>query len=105
MSRLSLAFLAAAGLATAASCASNQGFRPIAMTHDPKAVANCEKVAELQAEPGKFDQTDAATQLQREARDKGANTVLVTDAEGRTGTAYRCAMPSVASPGGSGQSR
>jgi hypothetical protein len=101
MSRISLALLAAAGLATATSCASN-GFRPIAVTHDASAVANCEKVADLKADPDvRYDDTDAELRLQREARDKGANTVLVTDAEGRTGTAYRCALPSVTSSGGS----
>jgi hypothetical protein len=101
MSRISLAFLAAAGLAAATSCASN-GFTPIAVTHDASAVASCEKLADLKADPDvRYDDTDAEVRLQREARDKGANTVLITDAEGRTGTAYRCAMPTVTSSGGS----
>src|SRR5262245_8826857 len=103
MSRLRLSLLAAAGLATAAACTQN-AFRPIAMTKDASAVTKCEKIADLQAEPGRFDNSDAEAQLQREAREKGANTVLVTDANNRAGTAYRCAMPSVASPGG-GSSR
>jgi hypothetical protein len=100
MSRLSLSILAAAGLAAAAGCASEKGFASIAMTRDASVVASCEKVADLTAVPGRFDQTDAELQLQREARDKGANTVLVSDAEGRTGVAYRCSMPAVAQPGG-----
>ena len=101
MSRIPLALLAAAGLAAATSCASN-GFSNMAVTHDASAVANCEKIADLKADPDvRYEDTDAETRLQREARAKGANTVLITDAEGRTGTAYRCAMPSVTSSGGS----
>ena len=101
MSRFPLAILAAAALATAAGCASSdKGFENIAMTRDASVVASCEKLADLTAVPGRFDQTDAELQLQREAREKGANTVLVSDAEGRAGVAYRCSMPAVAKPGG-----
>ena len=101
MSRFSLSILAAAGLVAAAGCASSdKGFENIAMTRDASVVASCEKVADLTAVPGRFDQTDAELQLQREAREKGANTVLVSDAEGRSGVAYRCSMPAVAQPGG-----
>jgi hypothetical protein len=103
MSRIPLALIAAAGLATVTSCASS-GFEPIAVTRDASAVANCEKVADVDAGPDiRYEDTDAQTRLEREARGKGANTVLITDAEGRTGTAYRCAMPEVTSSGGSGQ--
>ena len=101
MSRFSVSVLAAAALATAAGCASSdKGFENIAMTRDASVVSSCEKVADLTAVPGRFDQTDAELQLQREAREKGANTVLVSDAEGRAGVAYRCSMPAVAKPGG-----
>ncbi|MET0619373.1 MAG: hypothetical protein ABW056_03790 [Thermoanaerobaculia bacterium] len=100
MSRFSLSILAAAGLVVAAGCASEHGFENIAMTRDASVVASCEKVADLSAVPGRFDQTDAELQLQREAREKGANTVLVSDAEGHSGVAYRCSMPAVAQPGG-----
>ena len=106
MSRYSLIALVAAAGVTVTGCAATQkGFEPIAMTRDSSVVAGCEKVADLQARPGTFDNTDAETQLQRAAREKGANTVLVSDADAGAGVAYRCAMPSVTStspaPGGS----
>ena len=101
MSRFSVSILAAAALAATAGCASSdKSFENIAMTRDASVVASCEKLADLTAVPGRFDQTDAELQLQREAREKGANTVLVSDAEGRAGVAYRCSMPAVAKPGG-----
>jgi hypothetical protein len=96
--RFPLYVVAAAGLA-AAACSKN-AFEPMAVTRDASTVAGCEKIADLKAVPGTFDNSDAQAQLEREAREKGANTVLISDAEGRTGVAYRCAMPSVASPGG-----
>jgi hypothetical protein len=95
-----IALAAAAGLALTACATSQKGFEPIAMTRDASVVASCEKVADIQARPGTFDDTDAETQLQREARQKGANTVLISDADAQAGVAYRCAMPSVAKPGG-----
>jgi hypothetical protein len=100
MSRFSLLVLAAAGLA-ATACTTQSSFEPIAVTRDASAVSGCEKIADLEVTPGRFDDSDAETQLQREAREKGANTILISDAEARTGVAYRCATPSVASPGGS----
>ncbi len=98
MPRFPVYVLAAAGLA-AAACSKN-AFEPMALTRDASAVAGCEKIADLQAVPGTFDNTDAQAQLEREAREKGANTVLISDSEGRTGVAYRCTMPAVASPSG-----
>ena len=98
MSRYSLIALVAAAGVTAAGCATQKGFAPIAMTRDASVVSSCEKVADLTARPGTFDNTDAETQLQRAARQKGANTVLVSDADARNGVAYRCAMPSVTAP-------
>ena len=100
--RFPLSVLTAAGLATLAACSKN-AFEPMMVTRDASAVASCEKVADLHAVPGTFDDTDAQTQLERRAREIGANTVLVSDAEGSTGVAYRCAMPSVASLSGSGR--
>ena len=101
-SRFSVYALSAASLAALAGCASQQGFAPIAVTRSESAVASCQKVADLEARAGTFDQTDAELQLQREAREKGANTVLVSDADGTKGVAYRCAQPAVTSPSGSG---
>src|SRR5262245_56934680 len=100
--RFSVYALAAASLTALAGCATQQGFQPIAVTRSASAVASCEKVADLEAKPSTFDQSDAELQLQREAREKGANTVLVSDAEGTKGVAYRCSQPAVTSPSGSG---
>ncbi len=98
-SRISLALLATVAAAATAACTQN-GFEPIAVTREASAVASCEKVADVEAVPGRFDDTDAKTQLQRAAKDKGANTLLISDAEGRTGVAYRCSMPAVTGSGG-----
>jgi hypothetical protein len=94
--------LAAASLALgAAACASN-GFAPVAITKSPTAVASCEKVGDISVKAGGRTQEDATTLLTREARDKGANTVLVAEDNADKGTAYRCSMPSMASTSKSG---
>jgi hypothetical protein len=68
-------------------------------------VANCTKVADLQVEPVRYDDTAPEQYLERMAREKGANTVLISDADGRTGVAYQCSMPAATAPSGSGSSR
>ena len=93
MKRLSIGLFAAASVAAAAGCSQN-AFQPIAVTRNASVVASCEKVADLSVAPGRFDNSDAALQLQREAREKGANTLLVASEDAKNGTAYRCAMPS-----------
>jgi hypothetical protein len=97
MSRLPLSIFAAAGLAALTAC-SPTAFEPVAVTHDASTVGNCEKIGDIEASEGRFDNSEPAAQLERRARAMGANTVLVSDADGRTGVAYDCAMPSVASP-------
>ena len=94
MKRTILGSLAAAALLGAAACAS-QGFAPVAVTTNPSAVASCEKIADITVAAGRFDGTDVQTQMTRETRTKGGNTVLVASQDATTGTAYRCAMPSV----------
>ena len=98
MSRLSLAFLAAAGVASAAACASNQGFRPIAVTRDASAVSSCQKVADLEVEKVRYDDTPPEQYLERLTREKGGNTVLISSEDGRTGVAYQCSMPPATAP-------
>ena len=105
MSRFPLALLAAAGLAAATSCASNQGFRPIAVTRDPSAVASCQKVADLEVEPVRYDDTPPELYLERMTRQKGGNTVLISGADGRTGVAYQCSMPLATTPAPAGSTR
>ena len=95
MKRFSLGLLAAASVAAAAGCSQN-AFEPIAVTENASVVASCEKVADISVVPGRFDNSDAALQLQRRAREKGANTLLVASEDATSGVAYRCAMPSAA---------
>lgn len=94
MKRIALGSLAAAALLGAAACASN-GFAPVAVTTSPEAVASCEKIADITVAAGRFDDTDVQTQMTRETRTKGGNMVLVASKDATTGTAYRCASPSV----------
>jgi hypothetical protein len=97
MKRISIGILAAASLAVGAAGCSQNAFESVAVTKSPAAVASCEKVGDISAKAGSFDETDAATQLTRAARSKGANTILVASDDADKGTAYRCSMPSVAS--------
>ena len=96
MKRISMGVLAAASLAIGASACSQNAFEPVAVTTNPSVVASCEKVGDVSAKPGKFDDSSAATQLTRAAHAKGANTLLVASEDADKGTAYRCSMPSVA---------
>jgi hypothetical protein len=102
MKRASIGILAAASLALGAAACSQNGFTSVAMTKDPSVVASCEKVADIKAKPGVFDDTDIETQLQRAAQSHGANTVLLASDDASKGTAYKCSMPSLAATGKSG---
>lgn len=104
MKRLSLGILATAALAIGAAACSSNGFSSVAVTKDPSVVASCEKVADVKAKPGVFDESDAQTQLTRAAQSKGANTVLLANDDANAGTAYRCSMPSVAATTKTGNS-
>jgi hypothetical protein len=104
MKKVLLGILAATGLALGAAACSQNSFGTVAVTKDPSAVSGCEKVADVTASPGRFDESSAQTQLTRAAQAKGANTLLVADETGNKGTAYRCSMPSVASGAKSGNS-
>lgn len=92
MKRIALGALAAAALVGAAACSQN-GFAPVAITTSPSVVASCEKIADIEVAAGRFDQTDVETQMTREVRSKGGNTVLVASEDSTTGTAYRCTTP------------
>jgi hypothetical protein len=105
MKRIAIGALAAAALVGAAACSQN-GFAPVAVTTSPSVVASCEKIADVTVAAGRFDGTDVQTQMTREVRTRGGNTVLVASENATTGTAYRCAMPSVTGePKASGSSR
>ena len=102
MKKISLGLVAAAGLALGAAACSQNSFGTVAVTKDPSAVSGCEKVADVSASAGRFDDSTAQTQLTRAAQAKGANTLLVANDAADKGTAYRCSMPSVASGAKSG---
>lgn len=102
MKRMSIGILAAAALATGAVACSSNGFNSIALTKDPSVVSSCEKIAEIKAKPGSFDDSDAQTQLQRAASSHGANTILLASDNPNMGTAYKCSMPALTASGKSG---
>jgi hypothetical protein len=87
--------LVAAGAVASSGCASNS-FDQVGLTKDAAVVANCQKLDEVSVKASTpADQVDEA--LSNAARSKGANYVLVQSGSGdRTGTAYRCAAPAVA---------
>jgi len=96
MKRMSMGIFAAASVLVGATACSQNSFESVAVTKSASAVAGCEKVAEVSAKPGVFDESNAQTQLTRAAQAKGANTVLIASDNPEKGTAYRCSMPSVA---------
>jgi hypothetical protein len=96
MKRFSFGALAAASLALGAAACSQHAFEPVSVTTSAAAVASCEKVGDIAATKSNFDNADAETQMVRETRDKGANTLLVASDGASSGTAYRCSMPAVA---------
>ena len=102
MKRVSMGILAAAILGTGAVGCSQNGFQSIAMTKDPSVVSSCEKIADVKARPGAFDDSDVEKQLQREASSRGANTILLASDNATKGTAYKCSMPALTASGKSG---
>jgi len=99
MKRMSMGILTAAVLATGAVACSSSGFNSIAVTKDPSVVSSCEKVADVKARPGAFDDSDVQTQLEREASSRGANTILLASDNPNKGTAYKCSMPALSATG------
>jgi hypothetical protein len=79
----------------AASCASYNSYNSqIAFTTSESIVANCQKIGDIEA---KSTAENAMTALADQAREKGANYVLLPSDGARTGTAYKCEVPKVAS--------
>ncbi len=92
-------FAAAAGIAaTAVGCAS-LGPGPVSVTKSESLVAGCQKIGDVSArtnESGALVNSGLADR----AREKGANWVLVTSDDARTGVAYRCDAPAPSAAGG-----
>jgi hypothetical protein len=99
MKRFSVGALTAVLIAGAAGCASEGGFETMSVTKSPSVVQGCEKVADITVLPTTLD-PDTATQLRRQARRRGANTLLVAADDAASGTAYRCGTPSVTASSG-----
>ena len=100
MKRISIGILAATSLAVGAAGCTQNSFESVAVTKSPAAVASCQKIGDIAAKPGSFDESDVTTQLTRAARSKGANMVLIASDNADKGTAYRCAQPSTAARSG-----
>lgn len=82
--------LALAGITSA--CASSA---PVGITKSEAMVAGCEKVGDVSVDKKvPVDQLNDA--LSAEARNKGANYVVVAEDGAHAGTAYRCTAPGVA---------
>jgi hypothetical protein len=96
MKRTGIGLLAAAFLLLGASACSENGFKPIAVTESRAYVASCENLGDLTASPSgsNVNNTDTMTELTREARDKGANTLFLASDSAHSGTAYLCKVPS-----------
>ena len=79
-------------LAGTVACSQNAN-PPGAVTNNESVVAGCEKVAEVSV-GSLTPPRDVDYALAEAGRRHGANYVLVASEGARTGTAYRCAMPS-----------
>ena len=80
-------------LAAIVACASSD---PVSVTKTASAVQGCQKIGDV-AVDSKTPASVVTVELVDAARLKGANTVLVAEDGARTGTAYRCTTPAVAS--------
>ena len=93
MKRSPLRFLGLTLLIGSAACAP---YTTVGVTASESVVSGCEKVGEVAANPATAPR-DVDNALSDAARAKGANYVLVASDGARTGTAYRCSMPTAAS--------
>jgi hypothetical protein len=84
----------------AAACATVGSDDQVKFTTSPALVSSCQQVGEITVSSFTRD-ADVLASLDRAARDKGANFVLLKTEGARSGVAYRCAMPA-ASPTASG---
>ncbi len=75
-----------------ASCADSQ----VSITNTDSLVSNCQKVGDVSVSAN-TPNDEVNDEIANQARSKGANWVLLGSPGGRTGAAYRCAGPSVAS--------
>ncbi len=94
MKRLSLSLASAALLLASARCAINAS-DSVSITKNSEAISSCSRVAQVDV-PSGIPDNGRNFALAEAAHRGGANTVLVTSDEARTGVAYRCGSPSLA---------
>jgi hypothetical protein len=79
-------------IGTAVACSQN-AFEPVRVTKTEAVVSGCEKVGDVTVN-SKTPDNEVIDELSGAARGKGANYVLVASDGARSGSAYRCGMPS-----------
>jgi hypothetical protein len=79
---------------TAVAC-SQLNPHPVGITRSETLVAGCQKLGDVSVAPRTAD-GDVVSALTDQARAKGADYVLVPSDGARSGAAYRCQSPSVA---------
>ena len=79
-------------IGTAVACSQN-AFETVGVTKSEAIVSGCQKVGDVAVDANTPD-SKVSEELSDAARSKGANYVLVASDGARTGSAYRCGMPS-----------
>jgi hypothetical protein len=89
-----LALSAAALLVGAAGCSQYSDGKPVRVVRNATEVASCQKVVDVKVS-ARLAQTEVLAEAANQARDKGADTLLLPEGAS-TGEAYRCGAPNVA---------
>jgi len=96
MKRFSARSLGATILIASAVACSQYATSTVGVTKSEAVVAGCQKVGEVTASASTPD-SEVYESLEGKARSQGANYVLVPSDGARTGSAYKCESPKVAS--------
>jgi hypothetical protein len=90
-----LALSAAALLTGAVGCSQYSDGKPVRVVRNSTEVASCQKVVDVKVN-ARLAQTEVLAEAANQARDKGADTLLLPEGA-NTGEGYRCGAPNVAS--------
>jgi hypothetical protein len=90
-----LALSGAALLVGAVGCSQYSDGKPVRVVRNSTEVASCQKVVDVKVS-ARLPQTEVLSEAANQARDKGADTLLLSEGA-NTGEAYRCGAPNVAS--------
>src|ERR1700674_1217220 len=82
-------------IAATVACSQYKAGAPIRVVRNDADVASCQRVVDVDADRHAAD-SEIVSDIANKARDKGADTVLLAQGA-RSGSAYRCGSPSVAS--------